>query len=130
MANLNFPVDKLNLPTANLPNANLPLNDLGLDVGDLKMPSLGSTDFQNLELPTDLKGINQSLPFSKTEGLQEWQGKISSVTDKTSMLKDVKANPDKVIETASSNIGQVGDVQKVLNTNALDQSEYGASLKM
>lgn len=125
------PIGDLNLPTDQMKvqELNLPTKELNLSMDDLKIPGLEAVDFQNLDLPTDLQSLNQSLPFSNIDGLSEWQDKISDVTGNVSGLRDIKTNPDKILENAAGNISQVSDAQKVLNTNALDQSEYGAVLK-
>jgi hypothetical protein len=107
----------------------IPLNNINLPSEKLKIPSLGAVDFQHVELPSDLVSLNQSLPFSNMAGLQEWKEKIGDVTDNFSSIKDLKTNPDKVLEAAVTNIAQVNEVQEVLNPSALDQSEYGTVLQ-
>ena len=129
VGDLNLPTNNLNLPGNALQDVNLPLKDLNLTAEDLKIPGLEAVDFQNLDLPTDLSGISQSLPFSSIDGLQEWQGKITDITGQVPSLEGIKSNPDKILETAATNIAPINDAQKVLNTNALEQGEYGALIK-
>jgi hypothetical protein len=104
------------IPNSQIPNA------------DLKIPSLGAVDFQNMGLPSELSEINQSLPFSKMDGLSEWQSKLGDVGGKLSSFSSIPSNPDKLIETAASNIDGVKEIQK-LSTGGLEQTEMGKIMK-
>jgi len=110
----------LNLPSNQLPNASLP---------DLNIPSLSAPDFQNIGLSPELADINQSLPFSKPEGLSQLQGKFGDFKGSVPSLESIKSNPDKIIENAATNIDGVSELKEKLGKGTFEQTEFGALAK-
>lgn len=110
---VNLPQTKeLNLPQTDFPELDIP----GLDLP--QVPVLASTDFANLELSPDLSDINTKLPFSSFEGLLGIQGKLSGISDKVSVLEELKAN---AVPTAESLIGELDAVKELQSqTKALE----------
>lgn len=116
---------KGNIPDVNLPQAkelNLPQTDFpDLDIPGLdlpQIPSLASTDFANLELSPDLADINTKLPFSSIVGLEGIQENLSGITDKMSVLSDLKANAAPAAESLVGELDPVKELQK--QTKALE----------
>lgn len=100
-------VGELNLPRTDIPELNLP-----------QIPSLASTDFANLELSPGLSDINTKLPFASMEGLEGIQGELSGLTEKVSILSNLKANAAPTAELLVGELDAVKEIQK--QTQALE----------
>jgi hypothetical protein len=103
--------------------------DLNLPTTDLKIPELSALDFQGLELSTELSALNEKLPFGEIGGLTEWKSKLPDMGINMPAIKDFKANPDKLIETAATNIDGVQELKDKLNVPGIEQTEFGKLAK-
>lgn len=92
--------------TAELNQANMP--SLALP----ELPALSTNDFTSLDLSADLSILNKELPFASIEGLQEFQENLSGVTDKLSLVSDLKNNAGQTIETAIGEMDAIKEIQK------------------
>lgn len=102
---------------------------LNLPTADLKIPELGALDFQGLELSPELSALNKTLPFGDIGGLSQWKSKLPDLGVNVPSLKDFKANPDKFIETAATNIEGVQELRDKLNAPGIEQTEFGKLAK-
>jgi hypothetical protein len=123
---LGVDVNGLKLPQGQIPDGTLP--DLKLPSTDLKIPSLSASDFEAVGLSKELSQLQQSLQLDKPEWLGEWQGKIGDIKGNVPSLQSL-SNPDKLIETAATNIDGVNAVKKQLDAGGFEQSEMGAIVK-
>ncbi len=79
------------------------------------LPALNSKDFSDLGLSKDLSGIGGKTSLPSTSGLQQWEQKISGLTDPVKSVKGklneagaMAKDPSKAAETA---VGQVKEVK-------------------